>query len=45
MSGSGGCVYVEVPDAETGRRIIKSLPAEFSGFVARGMNRHPLSEK
>jgi hypothetical protein len=25
-----------------GRHIVAQLPAGFSGFVARGMNRHPL---
>lgn len=43
MTGSGGCVYIEVADAEKGRRLISSLPAGFTGFVARGINRHPLS--
>lgn len=43
MTGSGGCVYIEVTDAEHGRQIVSSLPAGFTGFVARTMNRHPLS--
>jgi 4-diphosphocytidyl-2-C-methyl-D-erythritol kinase len=42
MSGSGGAVFVEVPRAEAGRAILASLPRDFAGFVARGMNRHPL---
>jgi len=43
MTGSGGCVYIEVSDATKGRQIISNLPTGFTGFVARGMNRHPLS--
>jgi 4-diphosphocytidyl-2-C-methyl-D-erythritol kinase len=45
MTGSGGCVFIEVDTAEIGERIRESLPKEFSGFVARGMNRHPLSRR
>jgi 4-diphosphocytidyl-2-C-methyl-D-erythritol kinase len=44
MTGSGGCVYAEVPNLEKGRQIVSSLPAGFTGFVARGMNRHPLAD-
>jgi 4-diphosphocytidyl-2-C-methyl-D-erythritol kinase len=43
MTGSGGCVYIEVEDAKRGELLVNSLPAGFVGFVARGMNRHPLS--
>lgn len=43
MSGSGGSVFLNVEDAERGRHILSAMPAGFSGFVARGMNRHPLS--
>jgi 4-diphosphocytidyl-2-C-methyl-D-erythritol kinase len=43
MTGSGGCVYVDVVNAEMGGKLVSSLPAGFTGFVARGMNRHPLS--
>jgi 4-diphosphocytidyl-2-C-methyl-D-erythritol kinase len=42
MTGSGGCVFAEIADAEQGERIVAGLPAGFTGFVARGMNRHPL---
>ena len=44
MTGSGGCVYVEVSDAAAGERLLGERPAGFGGFVARGMNRHPLAE-
>jgi 4-diphosphocytidyl-2-C-methyl-D-erythritol kinase len=42
MTGSGGCVFLEVGDAATGKQLLAGAPAGFKGFVARGMNRHPL---
>lgn len=42
MTGAGGCVFAEVADAVRGERALADLPAGFTGFVARGMNRHPL---
>ncbi|HEX7045861.1 MAG TPA: 4-(cytidine 5'-diphospho)-2-C-methyl-D-erythritol kinase [Burkholderiales bacterium] len=44
MTGSGGCVYAEVSDAAAGERLLGELPSGFDGFVARGMNRHPLAK-
>ena len=43
MSGSGGCVFLKVTDADRGHQILERIPKPFTGFVARGMNRHPLS--
>jgi 4-diphosphocytidyl-2-C-methyl-D-erythritol kinase len=42
MTGSGGCVFLDMKDAERGKLILTKLPQGFAGFVARGMNRHPL---
>ncbi|MFL6713720.1 MAG: 4-(cytidine 5'-diphospho)-2-C-methyl-D-erythritol kinase [Sulfurifustis sp.] len=42
LTGSGGCVFVNVGDPAEGQRVLAGLPAGFTGFVARGMNRHPL---
>lgn len=42
MTGSGGCVFIELEDANHGRGLLEDLPPGFSGFVARGMNQHPL---
>jgi 4-diphosphocytidyl-2-C-methyl-D-erythritol kinase len=42
MTGSGGCVFLKVTDATEGRRILEQAPKTLSGFVARGMNRHPI---
>lgn len=44
MTGSGGGVFAEIADPAAGRRALDDLPAGYSGFVARGMNRHPLSK-
>src|SRR3989344_6366529 len=44
MSGSGGCVFLKVADADRGREILESIPKPFTGFVARGVNRHPLTK-
>lgn len=41
MSGSGGCVFLRVSDADRGRHILERIPKPFTGFVARGRNRHP----
>src|SRR5438477_3873395 len=38
MSGSGGAMFLEVPNADAGRAILASLPSGFAGFTARGMN-------
>lgn len=45
MTGSGGAVFLELPDREHGERMRADLPANYEGFVARGMNRHPLSRR
>jgi 4-diphosphocytidyl-2-C-methyl-D-erythritol kinase len=42
MSGSGGCVFLKVADMDRGRQILERIPKPFTGFVACGMNRHPL---
>jgi len=42
MSGSGGCAFLKVTGLDHGRKILERIPKPFTGFVARGMNRHPL---
>lgn len=44
LTGSGACVFLRVEDARAGRDILKRIPEPFSGFVARGVDRHPLAE-
>lgn len=44
MTGSGACVFAEF-ESETGARALQAqLPGEMRGFVARGLDRHPLCE-
>lgn len=42
MTGSGGSAFMQVENAEHGREILRQAPAAYTGFVARGMNTHPL---
>ena len=42
MSGSGACVFCAFYDEERARQVLAELPADMSGFVARGLERHPL---
>lgn len=42
MTGSGACVFCAFSNEEAARRALSELPAEMKGFVARGLDRHPL---
>lgn len=43
LTGSGACVFLPVEDIGQGQEILGACPAELAtGFVARGMNRHPV---
>jgi 4-diphosphocytidyl-2-C-methyl-D-erythritol kinase len=42
MSGSGACVFCAFSNEEAARRALSELPADMHGFVARGLDRHPL---
>jgi 4-diphosphocytidyl-2-C-methyl-D-erythritol kinase len=44
MTGSGGCVFLKVAEESAGRDILAQRLPGFDGFVARGVNRHPLFE-
>ena len=44
MSGSGACVYAEFSTESAARAAHAQLPPEMRGFVARGLERHPLHE-
>lgn len=41
LTGTGACIFARVADQDTGERIRADLPAHWSGFVARGINRSP----
>lgn len=42
MSGSGASVFLEVPNLETANKICDAKPEHIRGFVAKGLNQHPL---
>jgi len=42
MSGSGACCFAEFADKATAQSALAALPAGMSGFVARGLDSHPL---
>ena len=44
MTGSGACVFAEFSLQEEAERALRARPAGLSGFVARGLDRHPLYE-
>ena len=43
MTGSGSGLFIEVPDRVRGLQILAQAPSGCGGFVARGINRHPLA--
>ena len=44
MTGSGACVFAEFESETQARALQEQLPGEMRGFVARGLQRHPLCE-
>lgn len=44
MSGSGACVFAEFPSEEEANAAFAQMPADMKGFVARGLDRHPIHE-
>ena len=42
MTGSGACVFAELGSEAQARALYRQLPGDMSGFVARGLDRHPL---
>jgi 4-diphosphocytidyl-2-C-methyl-D-erythritol kinase len=44
MTGSGGCVFAAFASREAAQQVIDQLPATMRGFVARGLEHHPLRE-
>jgi len=42
MSGSGACCFVDFATEAAARTALAALPGDMAGFVARGMDRHPL---
>jgi 4-diphosphocytidyl-2-C-methyl-D-erythritol kinase len=44
MTGSGACVFAEFTSEARARALCDQLPEDMRGFVARGLDRHPLAE-
>lgn len=42
LTGTGACVFCACADQDTARRAREALPAEWMGFIARGVNVSPL---
>jgi 4-diphosphocytidyl-2-C-methyl-D-erythritol kinase len=42
MSGSGASVFLEVANEEIANKIVSAKPESVRGFVAKGLNQHPL---
>jgi 4-diphosphocytidyl-2-C-methyl-D-erythritol kinase len=42
MTGSGACVFCAFDAEDQAGRVLAELPADMRGFVARGLDRHPL---
>ncbi|MDH5649036.1 MAG: 4-(cytidine 5'-diphospho)-2-C-methyl-D-erythritol kinase [Gammaproteobacteria bacterium] len=42
MTGSGACVFLPVADQQAGLDILDKQPPVEAGFVAKGVNRHPI---
>ena len=45
MTGSGSSVFAAFASREAAERVIAALPQGMQGFIARGMERHPLREQ
>jgi 4-diphosphocytidyl-2-C-methyl-D-erythritol kinase len=44
MTGSGACLFAEFKSQTEARALHGQLPGDMRGFVARGLDRHPLFE-
>ncbi len=42
MTGSGACVFAEFASRAQAERVIDAMPAGMKGFVAQGLEQHPL---
>lgn len=44
MTGSGACVFAEFPTAAAAAEVLRAAPPGFVGWLAEGLDRHPLRE-
>jgi 4-diphosphocytidyl-2-C-methyl-D-erythritol kinase len=42
MTGSGACVFAAFPDRTQAEAVFRQRPAHLNGFVADGLDQHPL---
>jgi 4-diphosphocytidyl-2-C-methyl-D-erythritol kinase len=42
MTGSGACVFASFESEDAARSVLRQLPDTMQGFVAQGLDRHPL---
>lgn len=43
MTGTGACVFAEFDEQQQAQQVIQNLPSSWKGFVAKGINRSPLT--
>lgn len=44
MTGSGACVFAEFATEQAARTALARIPVNMSGFVAQGLDRHPMHD-
>ena len=44
MTGSGACVFAEFRDEAEARHALDAMPCSMRGFLAKGLDRHPLKD-
>ena len=42
LTGTGSCVFAEMPNEARAREALERLPGRWTGYVVRGLNRSPL---
>jgi 4-diphosphocytidyl-2-C-methyl-D-erythritol kinase len=42
LTGTGACVFAAMPDERAAAAVLAQLPARWTGYVVRGLNRSPL---
>jgi 4-diphosphocytidyl-2-C-methyl-D-erythritol kinase len=44
MTGSGACVFAEFATEAAAQAVLRQLPPDMRGYVARGLQQHPLKD-
>ena len=45
LTGTGSCVYMACDTQEWAQSVLKGIPQEWAGFIARGLNGSPLTKQ